>query len=131
MNKILITLTIVLTMALGLMYANTKNQSFGSAQYPSASILATSSQVTIGTATDKRMLFTQNTVCVSRVISTSGQPALLSFETATSTTYPGPTAGYYIAASTTVAFDSSIWGCTPVSAYGYNASTTISIAEFR
>lgn len=132
MNKILITLIIVLTIALGLMYTKvTQTIRPGAAQNATPAILATTSQVTIGIGTDKRMLFTENTVCVSRVVSTSGQAALLSFGVATSTTNPGPTTGYYIPASTTIAFDASIWGCTAVSAYGYIASTTITIAEFR
>lgn len=95
--------------------------------------VATSSTIFVGpnlvTATTSRTtLFTADGTCVTRVISTVGQPILLSFDNVSSTTPNGAT-GFIQAASTTVAYDSGQYGCGLVSAYGYSASTTITIME--
>lgn len=139
MKKIIATLIITMILWFGGMYliAGREMRKTGSAQNGIASILATSSTVQIGPGTNKNILFTENTVCTSRVISTGANPIMLSFSrsnltgSATTTTNPGPTIGFLQAASTTVAYDSGIYGCPAVSAYGYAASTTASIAEFQ
>jgi hypothetical protein len=79
-------------------------------------------------------LFNANGGCASRVISTVAQPIMLSFSTSTADALrnkPSGTVGIQQAASTTVVYDSGTYGCPEVTAYGYNASSTITISEFR
>lgn len=70
--------------------------------------------------------------CKARVVSTSGNSAIMiSFGDVTgfgSTTVSG-TAGHWQAASTTVAYDSGLFGCGRWTAFGY-ASTTVMVTEF-
>lgn len=87
-------------------------------------IMATSSTIQVGPQQDKT-LFTSNYSCASRVISTAQQAIMLAFS---STINPGGDQGHWQAASTTVAYDSAIYGCTAVTAYAA-ASSTITIAE--
>lgn len=68
--------------------------------------------------------------CASRIITTAGQPIMLSFGTVSSTTLSA-TYGHLQAASTTIAYDASIYGCGYMTAYGYNASTSITVTETR
>lgn len=137
-----VSLAFVITLFIGMYWIagqSMKNERArpGFATEGNAAILATSSSINVGPGTNKNMLFTENTVCTSRVISTGANPILISFTaavvtgTATSTLNPGPNIGFLQAASTTVSYDSNLYGCPAVSAYGYAASTTISIAEFR
>ena len=131
MNKILSTLTIVLTIALGFMYYQVTHLKLGSAPQGVVAQLATSSTVSVGPSLPRLILFPANQYCASRVISTGANPIMLSFDTATSSANPGTNIGFYQGASTTVSYDSGIYGCSTVSAYGFTASTTITIAEFR
>ena len=69
--------------------------------------------------------------CKSRVISTTDSAIMVSFDDVTgfgSTTISG-TAGHWQAGSTTVAYDSALYGCGLVSAFGYS-STTITVSSF-
>lgn len=104
---------------------------FAKASAPSGlpATMATSSTIVVGTSSITT-LFADNLMCSSRVISTVAQPIMLSFGAMSSTT-PSGTIGHYQAASTTVAYDSGIYGCGLVSAYGFNASTTITKSEFN
>lgn len=70
--------------------------------------------------------------CHSRVITTSSQGIRLSFgDTAGfgSTTLSN-TVGHYQAASTSVVYDSALYGCGLMSAIGLVSSTTITISSF-
>lgn len=66
--------------------------------------------------------------CAGRVISTTGQPIMLSFAAMSSTSL-SQTIGFQQAASTTVAYNGGIYGCGYMMARGLNASTTITIME--
>lgn len=97
---------------------------------------ATSSAHTIGpTIGLNGSLFGTSTVsalrnCSSRIISTRGESGImLSFSTVSSTTLSG-SVGFYQAASTTVAYDSGIYGCGYWTAYAYG-TTTITVAEMQ
>ncbi len=105
--------------------------SIGSAPQGVMNALATSSTIQVGTSQNK-ILFTQNTVCTSRVISTAGQAIMLTFGSATTTNMnPSASVGFVQAASSTVVYDSGLYGCEYVTAYGFSASTTITTAEYR
>ena len=88
--------------------------------------VATSSTIVVGTQQNKT-LFTSKNICSSRVISTTGQAIMLSFHSDIS---PTSMIGHYQAASTSVAYDSDVYGCGAVSAFGNVASTTITTSEF-
>ena len=88
--------------------------------------VATSSTIVVGTQQNKT-LFTNKNICSSRVISTTGQAIMLSFHSDIS---PTSMIGHYQAASTSVAYDSDVYGCGAVSAFGNVASTTITTSEF-
>lgn len=79
-------------------------------------------------------LFNKDLSCANRMITTYANPILLTFATSTDldqTVAPTATFGHLQAASTTVAYDAGLYGCGVWQAYGYNASTTITISEFK
>lgn len=88
--------------------------------------MATSSTIAVGPQENKT-LFTARQTCSSRVITTVAQPIMLSFNTNITAT---ALAGHLQAASTTIVYKSDDFGCGAVSAYGHNASTTITTSEF-
>ncbi len=114
-------------------------QSFGSAPTGLPSTFATTSTVTVGpsvasTASTTVPVFGTITACASRVITTVAQPIMLLWSNApisSTTANPSALFGHEQLASTTVVYDSGQFGCGYVNAYGYTASTTISISEFR
>jgi len=82
-------------------------------------------------------VFTQNDSCKSRVISTTGASAIMlnfgdpgtdRLNNVSSTTVSG-SVGHWQGASTTVVYDSGLFGCGRVSAYSY-ATQTITVSEF-
>lgn len=87
-------------------------------------------------------LFAETKTCGSRIISTAGQAIKLSMEVATttgggpghfgvaSTTINGVT-GFAQLASTTEVYPADEYGCPRVHAFGYESTTTITIAETR
>ena len=96
---------------------------------------ATSSTAIVGTTTNVALF--QTSSCVSRVISTRRQAIHLAFDVTASTT-PSETSGIYQAASTTVVYDSGLFGCGLWTARGLivpndvtTASTTITIMDVR
>ena|SRR3972149_5911057 len=111
---------------------------FGSAPSGLYSTIATTSQVTVGpnkpnVASSTVPLFDNRPNCASRVITTYNSEIKLIFsKSMISSTTPNPSAtfGHNQLASTTVVYDSGIYGCGYVSAYGF-ASTTLTISEFR
>lgn len=84
-------------------------------------------------------LFDENSNCSSRVISTTAQAIMLSFDeplslpagigNVSSSTVSG-SVGHIQLASTTVAYDGGLYGCGNVYAYGQVATTTITLSEF-
>lgn len=114
------------------------NQAFGSAFTGQSSYLQSATTTVVGpqgASVVKTQVFAENTACKSRVITTSGLSAIMiSFDdipaagNVGSTTVSG-TVGHWQAASTTVAYDSGIYGCGVWNVYGY-ASSTITVSEF-
>lgn len=100
-----------------------------------AARVSTTSTIAVGPSltTDgsgRTVLFQEQSICAARIITTVGQPISLSFDKKASTT-PSATLGHEQLASTTVVYDSGLFGCGQVTAYGYGASTTITITETR
>lgn len=89
--------------------------------------VATTSIIAVGPQ-NVRTLAAATPSCSSRVVTTVAQPVMLSFNPLIA---PNGLQGHLQAASTTVAYDSGIYGCDLLSAYGYNASTSITVSEFR
>ena len=113
------------------------------AQAPSGSFatLATSSSRQVGTSTTPTILAKGNTTCSSRVISTRDQPIMLSFGFAYNqagvygTTTLSQNQGIFQAASSTVGYDSGLYGCGTTSAISVGidvkiATSTVTINEF-
>lgn len=90
-----------------------------------ARLLATATS-SVGHQQD-RTLFTAKEYCASRVISTLGVPVSLSFKS--SSIDPTSVRGHLQGASTTVAYDSGLYGCGEIVAAA-SATTTVTIAEF-
>lgn len=70
--------------------------------------------------------------CKSRVVTTNNNGINLSFGDATlfSSTTLTATKGHYQAASTTVVYDSGLYGCGRMTALGLIASGTVTVSEF-
>lgn len=66
--------------------------------------------------------------CAARVITTDFQPIRISFASLSSTTLT-TSVGMYQPASTTVAYDASLYGCGYMTIRGLNASTTLTIMQ--
>lgn len=114
-----------------------QEDTFGSAisGTPALGRRATTTEVGIQ---ENKKLFDSSSACTSRVISTLGKPIMLSFGevvkddnyyVASSTL--SATLGHLQSASTTVAYDSGIYGCGEWYAYGHDASTTIITLELN
>lgn len=73
-------------------------------------------------------LFAINGSCDTRIITTNNDAIHLSFRTITGFA-PTSVVGHYQAASTTVAYDSGLYGCGLVTALGLTASGTVTISE--
>ncbi len=137
-NKITLATLGALIFALVAIYIFTiaPKDALGGAFTGTAAQLKYATTTTVGPQAVARVtVFPQNGECKNRVITTSGNSAImLSFgepRTAgnlSSTTISG-TAGFWQAASTTVAYDAEQFGCGLWTAYGY-ASTTLTVAEF-
>lgn len=109
---------------------------FTSASAPSGlpSRLAVATTTTVGPQY-RTQLFASNPTCAARVVSTVANPIMLIFGDPVNGDLASTTVsalkGHVQAASTTVAYDSGLYGCGAVYAYGYAASTTITTSEFR
>jgi hypothetical protein len=77
-----------------------------------------------------RVLFLGNTSCQARVITTLGTGIQFTYGVEASSTTLSSTKGHFQAASTTVVYDASVWGCGVVSGWAA-ASTSVSVSEFE
>jgi hypothetical protein len=125
MKKTFITLGLLLVVAV--MSAVFTEVKFSQASAPSGlkSTVATSSNPTIGTTAG--ILFATSTNCSSRIITTSAQPIMLTFSD-NQGKVPTGSFGHLQGASTTVAYDSGIYGCNAVKVYAF-ASEVVTITE--
>lgn len=83
---------------------------------------------------ETKTLFSSKSVCTSRVVRTQGVDIFIAFADPTNgdiaSTTLSAVAGFTQAASTTVAYDSGLYGCGRMTAEAV-ASTTITTAEFN
>lgn len=96
--------------------------------------------ITVGTSAPTT-LFATSTGCASRVVTTVSQPIKILFSGVNiATSSMGLTTGHFQAASTTIVYDSGLYGCGVMTALGYGGSTdfagstsssTLTISEFR
>lgn len=85
--------------------------------------VATSSLMVVGPS-NANTLFATSSNCTSRVITTYANPVMLSF---TGLLVPNGTQGHLQPASTTVSYDNANFGCGAVTAWGFTASTSITV----
>lgn len=90
-------------------------------------IVATSSAYSLTTTAST--LVATSSGCAARIISTQGSPLMLTFSDLTGQT-PTALLGHLQSASTTVAYDSGVYGCGLVKAYSFTTATT-TVTETR
>jgi mitochondrial fission protein ELM1 len=127
-------LALVGALALGMLFVAFTNKASAEAVPGTAATVATSSTLAVGPGNNMYAFGTTtregNYQCAARIISTTGQPIMISFASLSSTTL-SQTVGHQQAASTTVAYDGGIYGCGYMTIRGLNSSTTITTAETR
>lgn len=106
------------------LYYASQTGNLGSAGSGQAGI-ATSSTIAVGPQEDIT-IFDSNRYCANRAVSTLASAIMLSFHSAIN---PSASVGHLQAASTTVEYDSDLWGCGTVTAYGFSSST-ITLTQF-
>lgn len=90
--------------------------------------IATSSLMVVGPQSANTLFATST--CTSRVITTYANPVMLTFSE-NQGNVPTAVYGHLQSASTTVAYDAGLYGCGKMKAYGYTASTSITVTEAR
>ena len=117
----------------GLFKSKPESKPLGQAPSGLNSLLAVATTTAVGPQQNKT-IFSSNSQCTGRVIGTAGQAIMLAFGDPTngdiSSTTLTSMVGFTQGASTTVAYDSGVYGCGRWSAYGI-ASSTITTTEFR
>ena|SRR3990167_8424930 len=96
----------------------------GSAPNGLAATVATSSQNVVTNAT---MQLTATSTCAARIITTGAVAIGLNF----TKNFDGSNMGLYQAASTTVAYDASIYGCGTLKVRSSGASTNVNFVELN
>lgn len=132
MNKNIISMFLgVALIVAGFVFSLAFNSSpvIGSAPSGLKATMATSSTIQVGPG-NNITLFIAKANCSSRVISTVSKALMLSFDDMASSSLSALN-GHQQAASTTIAYDSGIYGCGLVNARSFDASTTITISEFN
>ena len=128
-------LTLTGIIALAAAFFITTNKTFSAAPSGLSASLATTTTFTVGPQQNLR-LFTANTNCAARVIRTQGVPIVLTFfdpttsvgsDVVSSSTLKA-IVGFIQAASTTVAYDSGLYGCGEVWGFA-EASTSLTKME--
>lgn len=131
LQKILLGLLVIPFAAAILYFLVGTPQAFSSAPsgLPANQLTATT---TVVGPQETKTLFSANSVCTSRIIRTQGEPIFLLFADPTNGDLASTTmtslAGFYQAASTTVAYDSGLYGCGRMTVEAL-ASTTITSAQ--
>ena len=131
-------LAIAILILAGILLFKPMNTALGGAFTGTSAYLQSATTTVVGpqgAAAVKTQVFAENTACKARVITTSGLSAIMiSFDdipaagNVGSTTVSG-TVGHWQAASTTVAYDSGIYGCGTWNVWAY-ATSTLTVSEF-
>ena len=124
-NKILALGIIALAIVFSFSFTTTKLSASAPSGLPGT--VATSSQAAVSTTAIS--LFATSTACSSRIITTYASPVMLTFSDYAGQT-PTGVFGHLQPASTTVAYDSGIYGCGLVKGYSFT-SQTITVTEVR
>lgn len=90
--------------------------------------VATSSLMSVGPS--NAVTLTATSSCNARIVTTYANPVMLTFSDYLGQS-PTATFGHLQAASTTVVYDSGVYGCGLMKAYGYTASTSITFTSVR
>ena len=133
LSAILLAISGILATLAGIAVYRTTEPSFGSAPSGLPARVASSSLATVNNITTLPRLgtvisATSTPTCTSRIISTKTEPIKLLFSNYNNQV-PTDQRGLLQAASTTVAYDSGIYGCGQIKALSYDATTTISVTE--
>lgn len=88
--------------------------------------VATTSTIAVG-PNGVTTLFATSSACSSRLVSTLGKAIMLSF---TGLLTPTALIGHVQAASTTISYSNDTYGCGAITAFGFDASTTITLTAF-
>lgn len=119
----------VLAVILAIMYLSSTFQVKAATQPGIAAFVATSSNITLPAATAISVFATST--CAARIVSTQVMPVMLTFSDITNQS-PTGSFGLLQAASTTVAYDASLYGCGLVKIVGGGiGATLISVYETR
>jgi hypothetical protein len=138
-RTIVIGLILLLVGLMCLSFFQQTPQEASASRLPFANVASSSVSAVVGT-TSVVVLFNTNNKCSARIISTVGAPIMLSFSTSTADALrnqPNATYGIEQLASTTVAYDSALYGCGVVTAFGYplgasgGGSSTITLLETK
>ena len=90
--------------------------------------VATSSAITM--PANSAVAIAATSSCAARIITTSGQAVMLTFSSRSGQAAPTGSYGHIQAASTTVAYDSGLYGCDLLRAYSFGAQA-LTISESR
>ncbi len=90
-------------------------------------VIATTSQITVGATISGAPILATST-CTARIVSTGPRAVSLTMSDKTGQV-PSGIFGYYQAASTTVAYDSGLYGCGALRAFGAGADSVITVSE--
>lgn len=125
----------VIAIFLAFLIFNQMPQAEGSAFTGTNAFLQIATTTAVGPQDGEDTIFASNETCKARIVTTQGMTGgiMISFGDKTngdfsSTTLSGQI-GHYQAPSTTIAYDSGLYGCGRWTAYSH-ASQTISISEF-
>ena len=136
LNKLLIGIIVGLALIAGLLIHLTQviqgPPQLGSAGDGLPAKVASTSVIAVGASNNGILLFPQSNYCSSRVITTKERALLLVFDNnsvqASSTL--NSRFGHLQGASTTVNYDSGVYGCGAVYAFGFDATTSITTSEY-
>lgn len=127
LSKVQITgILMAVVLSLGFAVYQAQGESFTG----TATNVKTATSTTVGPDTVVT-LFSRNSECNSRIVSTKDTGIRVSFQDVTgfSSTTLSSSIGFFQGASTTVSYDSGEYGCGLMTAIGLSASSTITIAE--
>ena len=94
---------------------------------PSGLPAGTTTQSTVIASTTAGFFTKPNSVCSSRVISTASSSIMITFGSTT----PTGINGHWQGASTTVAYDSGLYGCGMWSIWGTSLGSIVTVTEIR
>ena len=123
---IVLAFLVAIVLLVGYLMGLQQNMAFGSAPSGLPSTIATTSNPIVNSTA--AIVFATST-CSSRIITTASSTVMITWSDRTAQT-PTASFGHYQAASTTVAYDSGLYGCDLVKIYSFG-SQVITVSESR